>query len=81
MGSTSLFEFLVEILRFASHVTPGHGHLTLTESFGALVLETAGATALCIAIRIPTITRERTDPPGVMTCDQRTRPPNLVSAL
>ena len=30
--TTSPFEFLVEIPRFMSQVTPGHGHLTFTES-------------------------------------------------
>ena len=30
--TSSPFEFLVEIPRFMSQVTPGHGHLTFTES-------------------------------------------------
>jgi len=36
VGTTSGFEFSVEIPWFMSQVTLGHGHLTLTESFTPL---------------------------------------------
>ena len=53
VGTTSGFEFFVEIPRFMSQVTLGHGHLTLTETLTSLPYQKRGAITYLDPLRLP----------------------------